>query len=265
MALRLAADIGAHLAPLLFLASGCTRARDDAASRGAAPLPPVVRASGVTPPAPAEFVSFADTMYGVVVPDPLRWLEDTLAANTRAWVQSQSAYTDSVLARLRGGARSRAFVPSWDGRYVALGTTAGGDGKAAIVVVDAVSGTVLRDGVEDLLTTTSGTRYEVSWLPDASGFFYPRLASTSSGNGTDRLARGRQFLHKMGTPQSADVPVFGFEVSPAVVLDKVDLPTRVGTSANSAWLFGSVFRSKQNGTDHFAAQLPNGAKPPTWF
>ena len=116
MALRLAVDIGAHLAPLLFLASGCTRAREDAASRGAAPLPPVVRASGVTPPAPAEFVSFADTMHGVVVPDPLRWLEDTLAANTRAWVQSQSAYTDSVLARLRGGARIRAFVPSWDGR-----------------------------------------------------------------------------------------------------------------------------------------------------
>ncbi len=329
MALRLAIQISAHLAPMLFLASGCTRTRDDAAGRGAAPLPPVVRASGVTPPAPAEFVPFADTMHGVVVPDPLRWLEDTLAGKTRAWVQSQSAYTDSVLARLvgrdsiaaglerayaamptlgtvvhtpartfltrylgeapslmvvdsgqhterellsattlarlRGGARIRAFVPSWDGRYVALGTTAGGDGKAAIVVVDAVSGALMRDGVEDLLTTTSGTRYEVTWLPDATGFFYPRLGPTSGGDATDRFSRGRQFLHRIGTTQSADVPMFGFEVSPDVVLDKVDLPTRVGTSVNSSWLFGSVFRSKQNGSDHFAARLPNGAQPPAWF
>ncbi len=323
-----ASQVGSRLVSALFLASACTRAPADQAIRFADASPPVVRATGVVPPAPADLVAFADTMHGVVIPDPLRWLEDTLAANTRAWVRDQSVYTDSVLARLVGrdsiaaglerayaamptigtvvhtptrtflsrylgetpsmlvvdsgqrtereilsaknmarlrpGARIRRFVPSWDGRYVALGTTARGDANAAIIVVDAVKGGPLPDGVPDLFTTQSDTQYEVTWLPDGSGFFYPRLYETSSGDPTEQLNRGRQFLHRMGTPQSADIPVFGFGVSPGVPMDKVDVPSRVGTSANSSWMFGTVYRSKQNATDHYAAPLPNGTEAPAW-
>jgi len=319
---------GSQLVSVLMLASACTPAPADEATRAPVVPPPVVVASSVVPPAPAEFSAFADTLHGVVVPDPLRWLEDTLAPNTRAWVQSQSAYTDSVLARLVGrdsiaagierayaamptigtvvhtpprtfltrylgerpsmmvvdagqrvereilsasdlervhpGARIRTFVPSWDGRFVALGTTARGDGKAAIVVVDAINGGLLRDGVPDLFTTQSDTQYEVTWLPDGSGFFYPRLFPTSSGDPTEQLNRGRQFLHRMGTPQSADIPIFGFDVSPAVPIDKVDVSSRVGTSANSSWMFGTVYRSKQNATDYYASPLPNGNAVPAW-
>jgi|GEM_PF-3164179 len=328
MALRFVRHVGSSLMSAVLLASACTPAPADDAARSPAAAPPPVRETGVTPPARAEFVAFADTMHGVVVPDPLRWLEDTLAANTRAWVKSQSAYTDSVLARLvgrdsiaagierayaamptigtvvhtptrtfltrylgeaasmmavdsgqraereilsaanleqlRAGARLRKFVPSWDGRFVALGTTARGDRNAAIVVVDAVNGGVLRDGVQDLFTTQSDTQYEVTWLPDGSGFFYPRLFTATSGDPTEQLNRGRQFLHRMGTPQSADIPVFGFGVSTAVPMEKVDVPSRVGTSANSSWMFGTVYRSKQNATDHYAARLPNGITAPAW-
>ena len=328
MSMKPACRIGVQLLSVLLLASACAPAPADQATRSPEVLPPLVRASGVAPPAPAEFVAFADTMHGVVVPDPLRWLEDTLAANTRAWVKSQSAYTDSVLARLVGrdsiaaglergyaamptlgtvvhtptrtfltrylgesasmmavdsgqraereilsgkamarlrpGARIRTFVPSWDGRFVALGTTVRGDGNAAIIVVDAVNGGLLPDGVPDLFTTQSDTQYEVTWLPDGSGFFYPRLYATSSGDPTEQLNRGRQFLHRMGTPQSADIPVFGFGVSPAVPMDKVDVPSRVGTSANSSWMFGSVYRSKQNATEYYASPLPKDNETPTW-
>ena len=78
-------------------------------------------------------------------------------------------------------------------------------------MLDAATGALLPDRVPDLLTTTSGTRYLVSWLPDGSGFFYPRLwPESATGPSADRLARGRQFLHVLGTPQAADVPVFGF-------------------------------------------------------
>jgi len=320
--------VGAPLIAALLLALACTAAPSDDATRSPAVPPPTVDATGVVLPALAELVAFADTIHGVVVPDPLRWLEDTLAANTRAWIRSQSLYTDSVLARLVGrdsiaagierayaamptlgtvvhtptrtfltrysgdapsmmvvdsgqraereilspkdldrlhpGARIRRFIPSWDGRYVALGTTTGGDGNAAIVVVDAVNGGVLPDGVPDLFTTQSDTQYEVTWLPDGSGFFYPRLFANSSDDPTEQLNRGRQFLHRMGTPQSADIPVFGFDVSPAVPIDKVDVSSRVGTSATSSWMFGTVYRSKQNATDYYVSPLPNGTDAPTW-
>jgi len=97
-----ASRIGCSLVSVLSLASACTPAPADQGTRTPEASPPLVRETGIAPPAPAEFVAFAETMHGVVVPDPLRWLEDTLAANTRARVKGQSAYTDSVLARLVG-------------------------------------------------------------------------------------------------------------------------------------------------------------------
>jgi len=86
-----ASHTGLQLMVVQFLLSACQAAPADQAPQSPVAPPPLVRTTGVVPPAPAELVAFADTMHGVVVPDPLRWLEDTLAANTRAWVKSQSA------------------------------------------------------------------------------------------------------------------------------------------------------------------------------
>ncbi|MEO7362951.1 MAG: hypothetical protein ABI120_21640, partial [Gemmatimonadaceae bacterium] len=160
---------------------------------------PKVVASSVAPPPPARTMDFADTLHGVVVPDPYRWLEDTTSAETQAWMKSQVAYTDSVINRLQwrdslgaglearyaaaptlgeavqasgrmlltrylgpaaslwsidsgaaqereiisgktltastNGGALRNFVPSFDGRRIALGTTKQGDADAAITIV----------------------------------------------------------------------------------------------------------------------------------
>jgi prolyl oligopeptidase len=187
-----------------------------------------------------------------------RWLaaSPSLLAVEHGVGTERMLLSDSTLARLRNGATLRGLSPSWDGRYIAIGTTERGDLNAGISLVDAVSGTVLDDRIADLLTTTSGTRYEVTWLPDNSGFIYPRRWSGSGRvDATDALARGRQFLHRLGTRQSADVPVFGYNVSSSVLLEKDDLPTRVLTAPGSPWLMGSVFRARQNGTEWFVAPI----------
>jgi prolyl oligopeptidase len=299
---------------MLALLAACGSRRDSAVAA------PVVGAAGVAPPAPAEPGTFADTLHGVVVTDPYRWLEDTTDARVIAWAAAQRRYTDSILARLVGrdslatlvvavyrsaptldavletpgrilltrylgdapslfavdsgstterlilsadalasrmrGARMRALVPSFDGAQIAIGTTERGDANAAVSVIDAVTGRARPDRIPDLLTTTSGTRYEVSWLPDGSGFFYPRLwPGAANGSPAERLSRGRQFLHRLGTSQSQDIPAFGFGVSPQVTLDPVDLPTRVLTAPGSRWAVGSVYRSKASGTDYFLGEL----------
>jgi prolyl oligopeptidase len=48
-----------------------------------------------------------ETLHGVVIADPYRWLEDQNSAETRAWIAAQNRYTRSVLDPLPGRQRLR--------------------------------------------------------------------------------------------------------------------------------------------------------------
>jgi len=62
---------------------------------------PLVAAPPPSPPvptAPATRVeTVVDTMHGVVIADPYRWLEDLETDEVQAWADAQNAYTDAVL------------------------------------------------------------------------------------------------------------------------------------------------------------------------
>lgn len=55
----------------------------------------VSRPGPVTAPRPVT-----ETLHGVTVTDPYRWLEDQNSPETRAWIDSQNAWTDKALADL---------------------------------------------------------------------------------------------------------------------------------------------------------------------
>jgi prolyl oligopeptidase len=57
-----------------------------------------------TKPPPTRKEPVVDRLHGVDVPDPYRWLEDQQAPETRAWIDAQNAYTESVVGRLPGRA-----------------------------------------------------------------------------------------------------------------------------------------------------------------
>ena len=54
----------------------------------------------VPPPPPTDVREVVDTLHGVEIADPYRWLEDQDAPETRAWIDAQNAYTDSLLGGL---------------------------------------------------------------------------------------------------------------------------------------------------------------------
>lgn len=53
-------------------------------------------------PPPTKRVDVTDNLHGVSLVDPYRWLEDQKAPETRAWIDAQNAYTNTVLSRIEG-------------------------------------------------------------------------------------------------------------------------------------------------------------------
>lgn len=53
-------------------------------------------------PALARQDNVVETLHGVTINDPYRWLEDQDSAETRAWIEAQDAYTRAVLAQTPG-------------------------------------------------------------------------------------------------------------------------------------------------------------------
>ncbi len=62
--------------------------------------PPAHAAPPSYPPTRVEVVR--DTLHGVVLEDPYRWLEDQDAPETRAWIEAQNRHRESVMADVPG-------------------------------------------------------------------------------------------------------------------------------------------------------------------
>src|SRR5712675_241312 len=68
-------------------------------------MPPAVVAP---PPTQAEPVT--ETLHGVEITDPYRWLEDQNSPRTRTWIEEQTAYTRGYLVAIPGREQIRERV-----------------------------------------------------------------------------------------------------------------------------------------------------------
>lgn len=67
-------------------------------------------ARSAPPPYPPSRVAVvSDTLHGIVIEDPYRWLEDQEGPETRAWIEAQNRYRETLMADVPGrdGIRSR--------------------------------------------------------------------------------------------------------------------------------------------------------------
>jgi len=101
------------------------------------------------------------------------------------------------------------YVPSLDGRYVAVAMSKDGSESGPAYVYDARTGKRLPDEVPRVEYPTGGG--SVEWDPKGTGFYYTRYPQGDERPPADRNFYQQVYFHRLGTPASADRYVIGRE------------------------------------------------------
>lgn len=132
------------------------------------------------------------------------------------------------------------YSPSFDGRYVAVGTSEGGSENTTLHVVETRTGRLL----PDVIDRTPFSAPE--WRPDGRSFYYyrtPKLAPNAPQS--DRDTRGVTRLHVLGRDPERDPAVFGFGLSKRIPIAPEDATSVVVTS-HSRYALALVEHGVQN-------------------
>lgn len=111
------------------------------------------------------------------------------------------------------------YAVSYDGKWAAVGVSAGGSENAVIHIVSADTG---QESPETIDRARFGA---IEWLPDNRSFFYNQLQKLAPGEpGTAEEEKSVDYLHVVGTSVEKDVAVLGFGLSPRVDIAATDIP-----------------------------------------
>ena len=124
-----------------------------------------------------------------------------------------------------GGTPSiQGMVPSWDGKYVAVGITSGGAEWSELRILDVAKGTLLPD-------TIYPSTGPVGWTRDGRSFFYDAgkiTDITSLEINLDRKTR----LHTLGTDVATDPDILSSEANPELNIERKEWPA---ASIDRSW------------------------------
>lgn len=100
------------------------------------------------------------------------------------------------------------YVPSRDGKYVALGVSLGGSENSVLHVIETATGKLLSEAI------TRAQDAEPSWTDDSTGFYFSRLQAMAPGAAAStKYNNMRVYFHRLGGSEASDVPIFGPDVT----------------------------------------------------
>jgi prolyl oligopeptidase len=107
------------------------------------------------------------------------------------------------------------FVPSPDGRYVAVGVSLGGSENSVLYVLETATGKRMSEAI------SRAQEAQPSWTDDSKGFYFSRLQLMAPGAAAStKYDNMRVYFHRLGTEETSDVPVFGPDITKDPVLPK---------------------------------------------
>jgi prolyl oligopeptidase len=101
------------------------------------------------------------------------------------------------------------YMPSWDGKYVVIGTSPGGSEDQTAHIFKTATGEQLPESLE---------RFNwASFSEDGETIYYVQLQKLAPGApASGKYQKNKTFAHKIGTDVSADQAVFGYDVIPGI-------------------------------------------------
>ena len=147
------------------------------------------------------------------------------------------------------------YQPSWNGRYVAFGISAGGSENAMLHVLDVRSGR----RVGQALPRASDTA--IHWLADSRSFTYTQLQALRPGQPeTDTYKDARVMWQRVGAKAAAAKPVFGPTVTRTLGLDSLDVGEII-TAPGSPWMVARTTDTTVPEGNLFVAPLAQLGRP----
>jgi prolyl oligopeptidase len=106
------------------------------------------------------------------------------------------------------------YVPSPDGKYVAVGVSLGGSENSVLHVVETATGKLLSESI------SRAQEANPSWTDDSKGFYFTRLqAMGSTAPASTKYDNERVYFHRLGA-EEGDRQVFGPDISTDPALPK---------------------------------------------
>ncbi len=129
------------------------------------------------------------------------YVRDSLDAEGRILIDPNAWTTDGATAL-------SAWVPSADGTRLIYSIQDGGSDWRTLKVMDVESGAILSDEIEWVKFS------DISWLGN-DAFLYSRFPKPEAGGAFQSLNLNQTiYYHKLGTPQSADIPIYSTPDNP---------------------------------------------------
>jgi prolyl oligopeptidase len=134
------------------------------------------------------------------------------------------------------------YVPSLDGKRVAVSLSTGGSEDGTVTVVETATGKMLPDRVPRVNYPTGGG--SLAWNRDGSGFYYTRYPQGKERPPADRNFYQQIYFHALGTPAEKDTYVLGDDFPRIAEI-------RLESSADGRYLLASVAHGDGGAYAHY--------------
>jgi prolyl oligopeptidase len=153
---------------------------------------------------------YANRKFFAIKDQPPKQQSFLVTRNSLEATASEKVIVDPNTIDPSGGTSIDFYVPSPDGRLVAVSMSQGGTEEGTVSVFDTATGERLPDSIPRVNGGTAGGT--VAWTADGQAFYHSQYPLPGERPEEDLLFYQQVYFHKLGTPSEADTYALGREL-----------------------------------------------------